>query len=50
MVEAAEDGQAGALGRAREAKPDPLVPLLARGPAAGDLRHRADPFVIGRAK
>src|ERR1035437_9752386 len=28
---------------AREAKPDPIVPLLARGPATGDLRHRADP-------
>src|SRR5450759_4961766 len=42
----AEYDQARALGRAREAKPDPLVPLLARGPAAGDLRHRAGPFVI----
>src|SRR5664280_1071024 len=43
---AAEYDQARALGRAREAKPDPLMPLLARGHAAADLRHRAGPFVM----
>src|SRR5450759_137653 len=45
VSEAAEYGEARAFGRAREAEPDALVPLLARAAAGGDRRHRVDPFV-----
>src|ERR1035437_4945566 len=48
MAEAAEHGEARAFGRARQAEPDALVPLLARAAACGDRRHSVDPFVIDR--